>query len=180
MISPITIFAATEASSETNLFSSIGIDWKLLLLQSIAFLILLWFLKKFVYPPLVAMLDKSEKAQAAANEAAREAQKLAEESQDATKQLLSDARTEAKSIVATAREEANTMVADAETRAKDQAQHLIDAAHDDIAKEVVAAKKALHNETIDLVVRATEKVVGAKVDAGVDQAAIKSALEEAK
>ena len=55
------LFANTEATGEkTDLFSSIGIDWKLLALQTLAFLILLWFLKKFVYPSLVAMLDKRE------------------------------------------------------------------------------------------------------------------------
>ena len=55
-------FASAEATeAKQDLFSSIGIDWKLLILQTIAFLILLWFLKKFVYPSLVAMLDKREK-----------------------------------------------------------------------------------------------------------------------
>ena len=51
-------FASTAPSDGGDMFLSLGIDWKLLILQSVAFLILLFILKKFVYPPLVAMLDK--------------------------------------------------------------------------------------------------------------------------
>lgn len=180
MYSFITTIAATEAAEKTDLFSSIGIDWKLLVLQTIAFLILLWFLKRFVYPPLVTMLDKREREIDAAAKAAREAQARADASQDETKRLLAEARAEAKDIVVTAKEEAGAMVADAEATSKLQAEHIVAAAHDEIAKEVVAAKKALHNETIDLVAAATEKVVGNTVDAKVDAKVIAASLKGSK
>jgi F-type H+-transporting ATPase subunit b len=172
--------AATDTTQSTDLFSSIGINWKLLILQTIAFLILLWFLKKFVYPPLVAMLDKREAEIAMAAAAAREAQNQANKSEEATKKLLAEARAEAKDIVATAKEEAGAMLANAETKSKAQAEHIVAAAHDEIAKEVIAAKKALHNETIDLVVAATEKVVGKTVNANVDTKVIETSLKESK
>jgi F0F1-type ATP synthase membrane subunit b/b' len=89
-------------------------------------------------------------------------------------------RDEAKEIVTTAKEEATTMVADAEAKGKANAEHIVAEAHDEIAKEVVAAKKALHNETIELVAQATEKIVGTTVDAKVDAKVITSALEGGK
>ena len=73
----LTQFANSETAEKADLFSSIGIDWKLLVLQTIAFLILLWFLKKFVYPSLVAMLDKREKMIEESVRAARVAEKNA-------------------------------------------------------------------------------------------------------
>lgn len=176
--STISYFAAE--SSNGNMFTSIGIDWKLLVLQTIAFLILFWFLKRFVYPPLVRMLDKHDEEVDAAHRAAVEAAKDAKESEDRVAALMKNARDEAREIVATAKEEATSMVADAETKAKEQADHVVANAQGEIQKEVIAAKKALHNETIDLVTAATEKVLGKTVDAKVDAKVISTAIDEAK
>lgn len=53
----ITNFATTDtsASPKGDLFGSVGVDWTLLALQLIAFVILMLILKKFVYPPLSAV-----------------------------------------------------------------------------------------------------------------------------
>ena len=176
----LTQFASSEVVVEkADMFSSIGIDWKLLALQTIAFLVLLWFLKKFVYPPLVAMLDKREAQIEESTRAAVEASKRAAESQEKVDKLLSQARTEAREIVATAKSEAGAMLTDAETKSKQQTENMVAQAQDSIAKEVLAAKKALHNETIELVAQATAKVVGKTVDAKVDNSVIKAALGDA-
>ena len=175
---PFTQFAAEPAKSD--LFGSIGVDWRLLVLQTIAFLILFWFLKKFVYPPIVAMLDKHDADVEAAYKAAKEASASAQSAQADVEKMLREARTEAKDIVTTAKEEAGAMVSDAETKAREQAEHIVATAHDDIAREVIAAKKVLHNETIELVAAATEKVVGQTVDAKLDKKVISSAIEDVK
>lgn len=176
----LTQFASSEAVAEkTDLFSSIGVDWELLILQTIAFLVLLWFLKKFVYPPLVAMLDKREAQIEESTRAAVEASKRAAESQEKVDKLLAQARSEAREIVATAKSEAGAMLTDAEAKSKQQAENIVAQAQDSIAKEVLAAKKALHNETIELVAQATEKVVGKTVNANVDNSVIKAALGDA-
>ena len=176
----LTQFASSEAVAEkTDLFSSIGVDWELLILQTIAFLVLLWFLKKFVYPPLVAMLDKREAQIEESTRAAVEASKRASESQEKVDKLLAQARSEAREIVATAKSEAGAMLSDAEAKSKQQAENIVAQAQDSIAKEVLAAKKALHNETIELVAQATEKVVGKTVNANVDNSVIKAALGDA-
>lgn len=176
----LTQFASSEVAVEkADMFSSIGIDWKLLVLQTIAFLVLLWFLKKFVYPPLVAMLDKREAQIEESTRAAVEASKRATESQEKVDKLLAQARSEAREIVATAKSEAGAMLTDAEAKSKQQAENIVAQAQDSIAKEVLAAKKALHNETIELVAQATEKVVGKTVNANVDNSVIKAALGDA-
>ena len=176
----LTQFASSEAAAEkTDLFSSIGVDWELLILQTIAFLVLLWFLKKFVYPPLVAMLDKREAQIEESTRAAVEASKRASESQEKVDKLLAQARSEAREIVATAKSEAGAMLSDTEAKSKQQAENIVAQAQDSIAKEVLAAKKALHNETIELVAQATEKVVGKTVNANVDNSVIKAALGDA-
>ena len=69
--------AEVENTAEGDLFGTLGIDWTLLLLQIISFAILVFILTKFVYPPIVAMLDRNDKKIADAVKATEEAQKNA-------------------------------------------------------------------------------------------------------
>ncbi len=171
-------FASTEA--ETDILTGLGIKWELVVFQIIAFLLLVFVLSKWIFPIFFKIIDKRQEAIEASNKAAVEASKHAEKAQAEIDQLLKVARTEAKEIVTTAKDEATVMVRDAEAKGKASAEHIVAEARGTIAKEVVAAKKALHNETIELVALATEKVVGETVDAKVDTKVIKSALGDGK
>lgn len=175
----LTTFANTEAA-ETDILSALGIDWKLLVMQLVAFLLLVWALNKWVFPVFFKIVDKRQAQIDESNRAAVEASKHAEAAQAETEKLLKKARQEAKDIVATAREEAVSLVSDAETKGKQQAEYLVRDARDQLAKEVEAAKKALHNEAVDLVVAATGKVLEGAVDARVDKSVVARALKEAK
>ena len=175
----LTYFASTEATTGGPI-AALGIDWTLLAFQVVAFCILIFVLGKWVYPVFINIIDKRQAMIEESTRAAVEAEKNAEKTQAEIDKLLHEARTEAREIVATAKEEATGMVADAEAKSKAQAEHIVANAHESIAKEVLAAKKALHNETIDLVAEATRKVVGKAVDAKVDTKVIKTAVEEGK
>ena len=171
-------FASAEA--ETDILTGLGIKWELIAFQIIAFLLLVFVLAKWIFPIFFKIIDKRQEAIEASNKAAVEASKHAEKAQSEIDKMLKEARTEAKDIVTTAKEEANAMVQDAEAKGKASAEHIVAEAHDEIAKELIAAKKALHNETIELVAAATEKVVGKAVNATIDAKVIKTALEEGK
>ena len=171
-------FASAEA--ETDILTGLGIKWELVAFQIIAFLLLVFVLAKWIFPIFFKIIDKRQEAIEASNKAAVEASKHAEKAQSEIDKMLKEARTEAKDIVTTAKEEATAMVEAAEAKGKANAEHIVAEAHDSIAKEVIAAKKTLHNETIELVAAATEKVVGNAVDAKVDAKVIKSALDGGK
>lgn len=172
--------AAENPEASAGFLESLGIDWTLLVLQAIAFLILVWALGKFVYPIFLRVIDEREGKIAESLEAAREAEKNASSSQEKIDQQLSEARREARDIIATAKDEATAMLAKADEKAKSNAEHFIATARDEVKKETIAAKKALHNETIELVALATEKVISSSHSAKADTALIKKSLEEAK
>jgi F-type H+-transporting ATPase subunit b len=176
----LTIMAEAASGHEPSFFEALGIDWQLLVLQTIAFLILLWFLAKFVYPPLTRMLDKREADIEAGVKAARDAEEKAKETKDEVEKLLKKARSEASDIVVTAKEEAAATVEAADANAKVRAERIVTDAHEQIEKDVLAARKVLRDETLSLVAAATEKVVGKTVDAKVDKSIIESAVREAK
>jgi F-type H+-transporting ATPase subunit b len=171
---------AETTSAQPGFFEALGVDWKLLVLQTIAFLVLLWFLAKFVYPPLTRMLEKREADIEAGVKAAQEAEKKADDAKAEVTKLLKEARREAGDIVSTAKEEATAAVENAGMKAKTRAEQIVASAHDQIEKDVAAAKRALHNETLSLVADATEKVVGKTVTAKVDETVIASAVKEAR
>lgn len=175
----LTQFANTSPG-QTDLFSSLGINWQMLTLQGVAFLILLVILRKWVYPPLVGMLDKRDEQIRISVEAAEEAKKDAEAAEEKTAELLKAAREEAADIVATAREEASSVVDAASKKATDKAEALVTAARDDISREFEAAKKELYHETLSLVADATGLVLKQKIDNKADAKLIEQAIKEAR
>lgn len=177
----VTLFAATEshAAEQANLFESIGIDWTALLLQTLAFLVLLWFLKKFVYPPLVAMLDKREAEIEASQQAARDVQAQADAANEQTAKLLKKARAEAGELVEDAKKQSAQIVSRAEASATEKAEAIAQKAEADLAQEVSRAKKALHGEMLELVAEATEKVTTKAVSDAVDKKLVDQAIKEA-
>ncbi len=176
-MSPLAVFASTESTTDGGPMAALGIDWTLLVFQLIAFTLLVWALGKWVYPVFIRAIDKRQAMIEESTKAAVDAEKHAKKAQDEISGMLSDARREAGEIVATAKEEAGAMITKADEKAKANAKRIVAQAHESIAKDVLAAKKELHNETIDLVAAATEKVVGKAVDAKVDKTLIKEALK---
>lgn len=181
MITTLTTFASAEShEGKTDILTGLGIDWTLMAMQGIAFLILVWALGKFVYPVFMRIIDERQTKIDESLEAAREAEKSANSAQENIDKQLAQARKEAKDIVATAKDEATAMLAKADAKAKTQAEHLVTAAQDEIDKQVLQAKKALHNETLELVAEATEKVIGKQYAPKTDKAVIADALKGAK
>lgn len=179
MPTTITTFAATEAPSG-DIMSALGIDIQLLIVQIIAFLLLVWALNKWVFPIFFRIVDKRQALIDEGNRSAIAAAKSAEKAQAETEKLLKRAREEAKDIVATAKDEAAGMLSDAEAKSKAQAEHIVAEAHEQISKDVLAAKRHLHNETVDLVMMATGKVLSDTVDDKIDSKVVAKALEVSK
>lgn len=176
-------FATTdgaEAASEGGLLGSLGIDVQMLVLQIIGFVILVWAAGKFVFPILMKQVDARQEKIESSLKAAREAEKHAASADARIDEKLKQARAEAKEIVATAKEEATQLLDEADKKSKANAEMTLKKAHDEVAREVTAAKKALHNETLDLVALATERVIGATHTAKADKSVISDALKEAE
>ena len=173
-------FAAAETTPSGDLFTALGIDWKMLVFQLIAFVVLVWLLGKFVYPSLMKAVDKRQADIEASSKAAETAREQADKTKDEVEQLLKQARRDASDILATAKEEANSVVEAADAKAKARAEHIVTEAQEQLQKDIVAARKALHNETLELVALATEKVVGKTVSSKVDKDIVAAAVKEAK
>lgn len=176
----LTQFAAETETTDSNIFTSLGIDWQMLILQIVAFLILVAILGKWVYPWLIKSVDERQARIDAANKAAKDAQAAAEKSEEHLEKLLKKAQTDAAEIIATAKLESASNLAATEQKAKKRADQIVADAQEEIQKEVISAKNALHNETLELVALATEKVVGKTNSKEVDRDIIIKAVKESK
>jgi F-type H+-transporting ATPase subunit b len=176
MVDFFTKLATSEAAVESEgLFESLGIDWKILGLQLIAFVILVTILAKFIYPQINAMLDRRDKQIKDTIQAAKDHEKLAVEAEKKAKAALAKARQEAEDIIEIARRESADMVVTAEFDAKKKAEGIVRAAQAEIDENVEIARQQLRNETSELVADATEKVAGLKLH-GDDEKMVSDAL----
>jgi F-type H+-transporting ATPase subunit b len=173
----LTLFAATEeAASEAGLFQALGLDLKQLVINTIAFLILVAILGRFVYPVLIKSIDSRRQTIEAGLAEAKKSQEASEEAEKKIEALLADARKDADEIIARSHTEAQSMVSEAETKAKQRAEQLVADARAQLDAEVVKARAALKKDTLQLVALATEKVVSEKLDAGKDSKLIEAAI----
>ncbi|MBM3210187.1 F0F1 ATP synthase subunit B [Candidatus Saccharibacteria bacterium] len=179
MINTFQQFAAT-ASNETGMMGQLGIDWMTLFMQLAAFLILLFVLSRYAFPALFKVVEDREKQIHESRKMAEEAARKAENAEDEVAKLLSTARKEASDIVSTARNEAASAVAQAEEKSRMKADAIVAAAHEQINKDVLAAKDALRSETLELVALATQKVVSNEFSNALDTKTIERAISEAK
>lgn len=173
MLDFLTIIASTtglEAEVESEgIFASLGIDLKTLVLQLIAFIILVFILAKFIYPQINAMLDRRDKVINDAIKSAKRSEENAAKSEEQASEILKNSRKESEEIISTAKKESADMMTSAEFDAKKKADSIVRSAKEDIEKEVQITRKMLRDETIQLVADATEKVASKKLNKADDK-----------
>jgi F-type H+-transporting ATPase subunit b len=173
-----TTFAAEEASG--GLLGALGIDGRLFVTQLIAFLILLFILKKWVFPPIVRAIDKRQETIDATVREAAEARAALEKAESKAGEVLAEARQEAEGVLARSQEEAAKAIAESESKAKERANQIVADARTQLDADVKKARAALKKDTVQLVAAATEQIITEKVDTAKDKALIERSLEKAE
>lgn len=136
-----------------------------LIAQIIAFLLLVIFTMKVIWPPVMKALDERAKKIADGLEAAEEGHKqLAEASKNADAEILK-ARQEAAEILSTTDKTRQDMLEDARKDAADEARKMIEKAKSNIELETTRAKEALRDQVAKLAVSGAERILRREVDA---------------
>jgi F-type H+-transporting ATPase subunit b len=142
-----------------ELFSAFGLDWKLLVIQTVNFGVLLLILWRFLYRPLVKILDERRGLISESVKKAEAADRRLAEADLEGKTLLADAGKEAEVLVASGRSRAETeateilkqteakaqaLLADAVARAEEAKRQALAAGEKEIARAaMLAAEKIL-------------------------------------
>jgi len=114
---------------------AVGINWPGLLTQLISFIILFTLLKKFLYSPVVKMLeDRSEKIKSSLETAERVKQE-AEQTTEVNETLMVKAREESQMLISEAREQARKIKDLEMEKSKEQIENERKRAIDEIKSE---------------------------------------------
>lgn len=175
---PFHLLASTAENSDV--LAVLGIDWTILIIQLVAFLVLVAILGKFVYPVFMKIIDERQAKIDDSVKAADEAREAAEKAEDRVERELAAARREAAEIVATAKAEVTQMTEAADKKAKQRAERIVADAQDEIDKSIRAARQSLEKDTLALVKKAAIAATAHVADEKFDAALIKKSLEGAK
>lgn len=172
--------AATGSSGVGALFEALGLNVQSLAVNSVAFLIVVLVLAKWVFPPLTKALDAKRDELEAALRLEREAGSKLEDAKAGAAKLMAQARHEADEILSAARADAAAQLEAAHTKAAETAERSVAEAREQLARDVLAARKELKAEAAKLVAAATETILNEKLDETRDGELIAQSLERAR
>lgn len=160
-----------------ELLKNLGINGKLLIAQIINFLVLLFVLYKFAYGPVLNMLDKRAKKIEKGLKDAEEAKRKLDEIENSEKEILNKAKKEAQAIIKKSEEAALRSAKEIEISAKDQSERIITEAKKQIDHEKDKVIKEAKSEIAGLVVSATEKIIGERLNSDKDKELIEKVIK---
>ena len=174
----LTLLAATAEAGEAGLFQALGLDIKQLVVNTVAFLILVAILARYVYPTMIKAIDSRREAIENSLAEAKKSQEAADDAEKRVEALLVQARKEADEIVARSNAESAALIAEGEAQAKKRADQIVKDARSQLDAEIVKARAVLKKDTLKLVALATERVVGERLDVTKDAKLIEDAIAQ--
>ena len=132
--------------------------------QLLAFILFVWFCMKYVWPPMLKILEEREKEIADGLNAASEGRRELEEANARKEEILGEAKKEAADLVGQANQRANQLVEEAKTNAQEEAEKIKVSAQNDIAQSAKRAREELRSEVAALAVAGAEKILNSEID----------------
>jgi len=132
--------------------------------QLLAFVLFVWFCMKYVWPPMLKILEEREKEIADGLNAASEGRRELEEANARKEEILGEAKKEAADLVGQANQRANQLVEDAKTSAQEEAEKIKVSAQNDIEQSAKRAREELRSEVATLAVAGAEKILNSEID----------------
>jgi F-type H+-transporting ATPase subunit b len=159
-------------------FNAFGVDLPKLLFQVINFLILLYLLNRFLFKPVLRLLDEREarikKGLEDAEAAARDRQ-LAEAEREAA---VTEARKEAQSMLARANKIAEDTRSEILGEARSEADKLVERAREEITAEKERAMAELRTHVANLALDAAGKLVRSQMSGDTQRRLVEEFLTE--
>ena len=149
-----------------------------LLGQTLAFVIFVAICWKYVWPPIIAIMEEREKRIADGLEAAKKADDSLEEAQLAFDQEMNKAKAEAAEILEKANSRASQIVNDATEKAEVEAEKILSSASKTIENDANKAKEELRQKMSELIIDTSEKILGDEISPEKHQELLKKAASE--
>jgi F-type H+-transporting ATPase subunit b len=148
------------------------------IVELITFLVMLAILARYVYPRIVEVAEARQRAIAQQLKEAEDARAAAQAQLEEATAKLNDARKSAQSVIDAAAKSAEQLRQELRQKADEEAKRSVENARKQIEAERDQAIRTVRTEVADLVVTATEKVIGETLDDAKHRRLIERAIEE--
>jgi F-type H+-transporting ATPase subunit b len=150
----------------------------LLFWSAVSFAILLFLLKRYAFPAITEILDARERTitdnLAKADQARKDAERLLADYQ--TK--LKTAQQEATAMIDQARKQAQQVAEENQRRVKDETDRMLATAREEMARERLRVGKDLRDQTVELVMAASERILRRSLTDGDQKRLVKEAIDQ--
>jgi len=136
-----------------------------LLGQMLAFGMFAWFCVKFVWPPLLDMIEERQNEIAAGLAAADKGNRALEEAEVEKQSLLDEARGQARTIIDQANARGNSIVDEARTEAGSEKARILESAQAEVEQEANRAREELRGQVSAIAISGAEKILQREIDA---------------
>ena len=163
-----------------ELIKNFGIDPKLLAAQVVNFLIVLFLLKRFLYKPVLTVLEDRRKMVQQGMENAQKAKELLEKTEEREKSILIKAREDAKIILEEAKQQQQEILRLTQDTTKKQADAILAQAQTQISFEAKETEKRLAAHVSELSIMFLQKSLTGVFTQKEQETVIKNALRKMK
>ena len=134
-----------------------------LLAQAVTFAIFIWFIAKFIWPPLMRAVEARQKKIADGLAAAEQGNRSLRDAEVRIQALEKEARAKAQNILAETEKRAVELIEEAKEDAKAEGARMLVAAKAEVSQEVERAKAALREQVATLAVAGAEQILKREV-----------------
>ena len=133
--------------------------------QSIAMIVFVWFCMKFVWPPILGMLEERQTQIADGLAAADKGNRALEEAEAEKAIILDEARGQAREIIDQANTRATHIVDEAREEAGGEKERIVASAQAEAEQEANRAREELRGQVGALAIAGAEKIIQREIDA---------------
>lgn len=142
----------------------LGLQLSQILTQMLAFLIMLWVMKKFAWKPILAILDERKAKIAQEFDDIHSQKNKIEQLSKEYQQKLSEIETLARDKVKEGIDEGLKIANSIEDDARQEAKIILEKAKANVTKEIAKAKIQLKSDIVNLTIAATKKLIHENFD----------------
>lgn len=148
------------------------------IVELVTFLVMLAILARYVYPEIVRLAEARQRVVAEQLKEAEQSRADAEERLKEAEAKLADARKTAQSVIDAANKSGEQLRQELRQKAEEESRRTVEAARKEIEAERDEAVRSVRREVSELVVAATEKVIGETLDDDRQRKLIDKAIAE--
>jgi F-type H+-transporting ATPase subunit b len=161
-----------------EIFTKLGIDYKLIIAQAVNFILLLVVLQRLAYKPVLKMLnDRTEKI----DKSLKQAQKIGEELKNTEETKIVEikkAKEEAQKIIKEAQDSAEKKSLETLEKTKLKTKEIVENAKQEIRSEKEKSVAEAKKEIADISVLIAKKIIGGNIDKNKEKDLIDNVLRK--